>query len=57
MMSPLSVIASSPAASTPPAVELHVLPHGGHLGFLGWDGSGGCRWAERLVVDWLLAEL
>jgi predicted alpha/beta-fold hydrolase len=40
----------------PPAVERHVLPHGGHLGFLGWDGSGGCRWAERRVVDWLLAE-
>ena len=38
----------------PPQVAVQVLPHGGHLGFLGWDGSGGIRWAERRVVGWVL---
>jgi uncharacterized protein len=37
-------------------VEVHISPHGGHLGFLGSDGQGGIRWAERHVVDWLLAQ-
>jgi predicted alpha/beta-fold hydrolase len=27
---------------------------GGHLGFLGDDGAGGVRWAERRVLDWAL---
>jgi predicted alpha/beta-fold hydrolase len=35
-------------------IAVRILPHGGHLGFLGWDGAGGIRWAERQVVDWLL---
>jgi predicted alpha/beta-fold hydrolase len=40
---------------TPPAgVEVHVLPWGGHIGFLGWDGAGGIRWGERRIIDWLL---
>jgi uncharacterized protein len=38
----------------PPQVAVQVLPHGGHLGFLGWDGSGVIRWAERRVVGWVL---
>jgi predicted alpha/beta-fold hydrolase len=38
----------------PPAVELHVLDHGGHLGFLGPDGAWGIRWAERRLAEWLL---
>jgi predicted alpha/beta-fold hydrolase len=38
----------------PPQVAVQVLPYGGHLGFLGWDGSGGIRWAERRVVAWVL---
>lgn len=37
----------------PPHVVVQILPRGGHLGFLGWDGAGGIRWAERRVVDWL----
>jgi predicted alpha/beta-fold hydrolase len=41
-------------ATLPASVELHALRHGGHLGFVGWDGAGGIRWAERRVVDWLL---
>jgi predicted alpha/beta-fold hydrolase len=39
----------------PPNVELRVLEHGGHLGFVGKDGAGGLRWAERRVVEWLLS--
>jgi predicted alpha/beta-fold hydrolase len=37
-----------------PTVTLRIVPHGGHLGFLGWGGSGGLRWADRSVVSWML---
>jgi predicted alpha/beta-fold hydrolase len=36
-------------------VEVRVLDRGGHMGFLGWDGAGGIRWAERQVANWLLS--
>jgi predicted alpha/beta-fold hydrolase len=42
-------------ASLSDAVELRIVPYGGHLGFLGWDGAGGIRWAEQRLVEWLLA--
>jgi uncharacterized protein len=35
-------------------VETRIVPYGGHLGFIGWDGAGGIRWAERRVVDWVM---
>jgi uncharacterized protein len=38
-----------------PHHEIYIAERGGHLGFLGWDGAGGIRWAERRVADWLLA--
>jgi predicted alpha/beta-fold hydrolase len=38
----------------PKHVTVQIVTHGGHLGFLGWDGAGGVRWAERRVIDWLL---
>jgi len=38
----------------PRELELHLVAHGGHMGFLGWDGAGGIRWAEQRAVDWLL---
>ncbi len=38
----------------PGHVELHILPRGGHVGFVGWDGDGGVRWAERRLVRWLI---
>jgi uncharacterized protein len=38
----------------PSHVEVRILRHGGHLGFLGWDGAGGIRWAERRIVDWVM---
>ena len=41
---------------TPDNVQVCILPHGGHIGFVGWDGSGGVRWAESRVVDWVVKE-
>jgi hypothetical protein len=38
----------------PSNVQVRIVAHGGHLGFLGWDGAGGIRWAERRTVAWLL---
>ncbi len=35
-------------------VTAQVVSHGGHLGFLGRDGKGGVRWADRRIVDWML---
>jgi predicted alpha/beta-fold hydrolase len=40
--------------SLPSHIEVHILPRGGHIGFVGWDGAGGVRWAERRVVDWVV---
>ena len=37
-----------------PGREVHVLERGGHLGFLGRDGSGGIRWLERRLAAWIL---
>jgi predicted alpha/beta-fold hydrolase len=38
----------------PAHVEVRIVAHGGHIGFLGWDGCGGIRWAERRLVEWVL---
>jgi uncharacterized protein len=38
----------------PAHIQVSILAQGGHLGFLGWDGAGGIRWAERRVADWVL---
>ncbi|HTU23311.1 MAG TPA: alpha/beta fold hydrolase [Gemmataceae bacterium] len=38
----------------PPHVLVRIVEHGGHIGFLGWDGFGGIRWAERRIVEWSL---
>lgn len=35
-------------------LQVQLVSHGGHLGFLGWDGAGGLRWAEPAVARWLL---
>jgi predicted alpha/beta-fold hydrolase len=42
---------------TLPHVEVQVVAHGGHLGFLGPDGAGGIRWAEQRVAAWIVASL
>ncbi len=36
----------------PPNVTVRILQHGGHVGFVGWDGAGGFRWAEQRMVEW-----
>ncbi len=36
----------------PPQITVRILQHGGHVGFVGWDGAGGVRWAERRLVEW-----
>lgn len=41
----------------PGHVEVTIVAQGGHAGFIGWDGAGGIRWAERRVVDWAVAGL
>ena len=40
--------------NVPANIRVRIVKHGGHIGFLGWDGFGGIRWAERRMVDWLL---
>lgn len=49
-------IAVAPFESLPdmPNLKLQIVPKGGHLGWLGWDGAGGIRWGERQVANWLL---
>jgi predicted alpha/beta-fold hydrolase len=37
----------------PRNVEVRVVRRGGHLGFLGADGAGGIRWAERTAAAWV----
>jgi predicted alpha/beta-fold hydrolase len=38
----------------PENVVVRILPNGGHLGFVGPDGSGGYRWAETRMVEWMV---
>jgi predicted alpha/beta-fold hydrolase len=38
----------------PAHITVRVVSHGGHMGFLGWDGAGGIRWGNRRVVEWIL---
>lgn len=54
---PFIAVESLEEITLPTAIDRHIVPHGGHLGFLGWDGAGGIRWAEQRVVEWLLAGL
>jgi predicted alpha/beta-fold hydrolase len=36
------------------SLKVHILDRGGHVGFIGRDGAGGIRWAERRVADWVI---
>lgn len=36
----------------PEHITVRILRHGGHIGFVGWDGAGGFRWAERRLIEW-----
>jgi predicted alpha/beta-fold hydrolase len=44
------------ALRLPLHVSLRIVPQGGHIGFLGPDGAGGFRWAERRMTDWLTSD-
>jgi predicted alpha/beta-fold hydrolase len=48
-------IAVAPFEELPPNPlhDIQIVERGGHLGFLGPDGAGGVRWAERRVVEWV----
>lgn len=50
---PFVAVESFESLSVPKHIEVQISPRGGHLGFLGWDGAGGIRWAERRLADWL----
>jgi predicted alpha/beta-fold hydrolase len=51
-------IAAEPleALKVPGHIRVRIMPYGGHVGFLGWDGVGGIRWAERRVVELVTGE-
>ncbi len=40
------------ALKPPDHVELRIVPRGGHVGFVGWDGGRIGRWAESRIVAW-----
>jgi predicted alpha/beta-fold hydrolase len=49
---PFIAVESFEELSLPGHIDLHILPRGGHVGFVGWDGAGGVRWGEQRVVEW-----
>jgi hypothetical protein len=50
---PFIDVAPLEGLSVPAHVEVRIVARGGHLGFLGRDGAGGIRWAERRIADWV----
>jgi predicted alpha/beta-fold hydrolase len=50
---PFVAVESFEELTVPAHVDVRLVPRGGHLGFLGWDGAGGIRWAEQRLVEWL----
>ena len=38
-------------------VEVRIEHRGGHLGYVGFDGRGGVRWAEPQLADWILGSI
>lgn len=49
-------IATGPYETLPTRAgqQIEIVDRGGHLGFLGDDGAGGIRWAERRLLDWVV---
>lgn len=39
-----------------PYLQVHILERGGHVGFVGHDGNGGIRWAERRAAEWVMGQ-
>jgi hypothetical protein len=40
--------------TVPTNVHIQIADNGGHLGFLGWNGSRGIRWAEQRIAEWVI---
>ena len=51
---PFVAVESFEELDVPPHIRIEIQEYGGHLGFLGRDGTGGIRWMEQHVVRWLL---
>src|SRR5262249_20453740 len=51
---PFVAVAPFEELCAPSTARVEIHEHGGHLGFLGYDGDGGVRWVERHIVHWLL---
>lgn len=41
----------------PEHIQVVIVPHGGHVAFLGSDGFGGVRWAEQRIVEWMVTPI
>jgi predicted alpha/beta-fold hydrolase len=52
---PFVAVAPFEELSPSPGVSVCILRRGGHLGFLGPDGAGGIRWAERRLLEFILS--
>jgi predicted alpha/beta-fold hydrolase len=51
---PFIAVESFEELKVPSNILVRIVKHGGHIGFLGWDGTGGIRWAERRAVEWIV---
>jgi predicted alpha/beta-fold hydrolase len=52
---PFIDVASFDALRAPEHVQVAITAKGGHVAFIGRDGTGGVRWAEHRLVAWLTA--
>lgn len=52
---PFIAVAPFEQLKVPKHVTVRILRHGGHVGFIGRDGAGGIRWAERRMVEWAVS--
>jgi predicted alpha/beta-fold hydrolase len=51
---PFIAVAAFEELRVPSHITVRILRHGGHIGFVGRDGGGGFRWAERRIVEWVV---
>jgi predicted alpha/beta-fold hydrolase len=51
---PFIAVAPFEELRPPSNVLVRIAARGGHVGFVGWDGAGGVRWAEHRLTEWVL---